>query len=201
MEKWKEILGLYDGLNHIGYFVSNLGNIKTIDRYVESGNRWGKMRKFYKGRDKVKSITKAGYLRIELSGGKMYSIHRLVGYYFVNGYKEKLVINHIDGNKSNNIYSNLEWCTSSQNELHSHYVLNKQPANKIITDEQAYTIRDRVKNGTKQNAIAKEYDVSKSTINAIVSHRSHNRNDGKQQEFKERKVFNVDEYGESKELK
>lgn len=53
---------------------------------------------------------------------RLFSIHRLVGWHFVPGYtEEKCIINHIDGDKTNNHYYNLEWCTQSQNMKHAHY--------------------------------------------------------------------------------
>ncbi len=38
------------------------------------------------------------------------------------------MVNHCDGNPGNNILSNLEWCTSSENEYHKIHTLNKKPA-------------------------------------------------------------------------
>lgn len=46
-------------------------------------------------------------------------IHRLVAKHFVDGYKEGLVVNHKDGNKQNNVYTNLEWVTPSENNRHA----------------------------------------------------------------------------------
>lgn len=43
------------------------------------------------------------------------SIHRLVAEYFVDGYFEGAVPNHIDGNNRNNRYDNLEWVTVKEN--------------------------------------------------------------------------------------
>lgn len=58
-----------------------------------------------------------GYRYVVLSDGQ-YSVHRLVAELFVenkNKYKE---VNHIDMNRRNNHFSNLEWCTRSQNIKH-----------------------------------------------------------------------------------
>lgn len=48
------------------------------------------------------------------------SIHILVASFFVSGRtKEKFIVNHIDENKHNHHYINLEWVTSAENTLHS----------------------------------------------------------------------------------
>lgn len=63
-----------------------------------------------------------GYLSVVLyPEAKTYLIHRLVAIEFVknNDLVNKIYVNHIDENKQNNIYKNLEWVTASQNSLHS----------------------------------------------------------------------------------
>lgn len=52
---------------------------------------------------------------------KRYKVHRLVAYCFCNPPEnyEQLTVNHIDGNKRNNHYSNLEWCTQCENNKHA----------------------------------------------------------------------------------
>lgn len=43
------------------------------------------------------------------------AIHRLVAEYFVDGYFDGAVVNHIDGDNRNNVASNLEWTTVADN--------------------------------------------------------------------------------------
>ena len=52
-------------------------------------------------------------------------VHRIVlmEFNYVPGC-EKLLVNHKDGNKINNIITNLEWCTYSENIYHAYNVLN-----------------------------------------------------------------------------
>lgn len=56
-------------------------------------------------------------------------VHRLVAQAFIENPKNKPCVNHIDGNKLNNNVSNLEWCTYSENEKHSHDILGKKSPN------------------------------------------------------------------------
>ena len=69
-------------------------------------------------------ITKHGYLQYTLYDNKKsfkIKAHRLVGILFLKcpkNYKD-MVINHIDGNKLNNHYTNLEWVTTLENNIHA----------------------------------------------------------------------------------
>jgi len=72
--------------------------------------------------------THDGYLRVPLKrdlNSKMYRVHRIVAETFLEDPKIELCINHIDGNKDNNHYSNLEYCTVSKNNIHKYKVLGQ----------------------------------------------------------------------------
>ncbi len=72
---------------------------------------------------------KLGYIRVELwKSGKRRStgLHRVLAFAFIPNPENKPDINHKDGNPSNNDLSNLEWCTKSENILHSFRVLGRK---------------------------------------------------------------------------
>ena len=59
-----------------------------------------------------------GYLSVGIDGSRNY-VHRLVAKYFIPNPNNLPCVNHKDGNKQNNRVDNLEWCTHSENTLHS----------------------------------------------------------------------------------
>lgn len=77
---------------------------------------------FDTGKPYAVHINQDGYktVRMQINGNrKTFRIHRLVGEHFVPNIYNKPEINHIDGDKLNNHFSNLEWCTHSENIKHA----------------------------------------------------------------------------------
>lgn len=115
-EIWKDIVG-YEGL----YQVSNLGRVKSLDHFRNTGLNRGYLQK---GKILKPSMDMyRNYLRVQLSKkGKVVSIriHRLVAQAFIPNPKNKPQVNHIDGNKLNNCVDNLEWVTIRENIQHAY---------------------------------------------------------------------------------
>lgn len=106
-EVWKPING-YEGL----YEVSNLGNVRSVDRYIETE----KGKRFIKGKMRKSFISNKGYRMLEL-GGKKYLVHRLVANAFCeNPDRERFnVVDHINTDTLDNRADNLRWCNAAGN--------------------------------------------------------------------------------------
>lgn len=112
-EVWRGILG-YEGM----YQVSNLGNVKSLERYIPC-NRGMRL---VTERILKQKVNKYGYSQVVMSkGNKMVlkNVHRLVAEAFIPNTENKEQVNHIDGCKHNNVVSNLEWVTRSENSQHA----------------------------------------------------------------------------------
>ncbi|AEX61451.1 putative intron encoded HNH endonuclease [Megavirus courdo11] len=61
------------------------------------------------------------YCNIKMDNGKFkaFRVHRLVAKLFVKNPHKYDIVNHLDGNKTNNNYKNLEWTTISGNNQHA----------------------------------------------------------------------------------
>lgn len=168
-EIWKDIEG-YEGL----YKVSNLGRVKSLDRLVvySNGTEINHKGKFLSFEDNK------GYNRITLSKGgktKRALVHRLVAKHFIPHDNHKPHVNHIDGIKTNNIVSNLEWCTPKENENHSYDILGKQALRgeeknqSKLTNEDVIEMRDLYKYGYLQRELADIYHISRRHVSDIVN--------------------------------
>lgn len=119
-EEWRSVVG-YEG----AYEVSNLGRVRSVDRFSEASCRWGgtAMRRVT-GRVLKPYGNGRGYLLVSLclwpGQRDTHLVHRAVGLAFLEPVPGKEFINHRDGDKSNNAAPNLEWCTRSENMLHAH---------------------------------------------------------------------------------
>lgn len=90
---------------------------ETNGRYSVSDN--GEVRNNKTGRILKAIETYNGYLRVGINK-KLYRVHHLVAEAFIEKPMGCTQINHKDGNKKNNHFSNLEWCTARENIIHAY---------------------------------------------------------------------------------
>jgi len=172
-EIWKDIEG-YEGC----YQISNYGNFKSLKReYFTNGARRFTEEKILKDR-----LSTDGYLRASLSlNGKIKNttIHRLVAKTFIPNLENKPEVNHIDGNKKNNNFNNLEWVNRSEQMIHAmKNNLNNirknveglpNPSNKLVIDYNTGIFYE----SAKQASIAK--GIKYSTLKGMLTNRNSNR--------------------------
>lgn len=89
---------------------------------------WGRVYSVEKERFLIPQENEKGYLRVSLTEEngrrKHKKVHRLVATAFIPNPENKPQVNHKDGNKSNNSFTNLEWVTDEENKIHQATMLN-----------------------------------------------------------------------------
>ena len=143
MEEWRDVVG-YENL----YQVSNLGNVKSLDRVIDTERGL----RTFKGRMLKQCKLKIGYMSVGLSKGsdlKTMYIHRLLMEAFYGLDIDKVCVNHINGDRSDNRIENLEWVSYLENTTHAMDILK------------SITTRKKIGKFTKNNKLIKEYDSLK----------------------------------------
>lgn len=160
IEEWKPIKNYEKD-----YEVSNLGRVKSKDMLV-----WGG-RGYYlkKGIILKPGLSGTGYYTVSLRG-KTHKVACLVADAFLIKKSDNDYVNHIDGNKTNDNVSNLEYISPSSNSKHAsitglHIYKGK------LSYEQKIEIAFLHKHGLAYTTIYKnkDYGVSKSAIQRICN--------------------------------
>ena len=144
LEQWRDVKG-YEGY----YKVSNLGEIRSLDRIIKSKNgvtRFKKGRVLKQGKQRYCTVALVKYSNSQ----KTHKVHRLVAQAFLPNPKNKLCVNHIDFNKHNNNVSNLEWTTHQENYKHAVdngviNSLNPKKQVKLILNDKEYNFESQMK--------------------------------------------------------
>lgn len=120
-EVWKDIAG-YEGL----YAVSNHGRVKS----------------YYVNRILKPQIVRGGYYAVKLSKNRQKEhkyVHILVAEAFIPNENNLPVVNHKDETRTNNLSTNLEWCTVQYNNTYNDVHLRRpQP-----TQKKSFSIQQR----------------------------------------------------------
>lgn len=157
------------------YFVTKDGRVWSAPREWEVG--MGKIRK-HDGKWLRQQLDKSGYFTVKLcSEGnvRLNFVHRLVADAFLPKKKNKYHVNHIDGIKTNNHVSNLEWCTPRENAQHAaklgllNTARGEASGSSKLSDSDVAKVRSLHSQGIKQKEIASMFDVCPTTISRVVT--------------------------------
>lgn len=135
------------------YSVSNLGRVRNdkTDRFLKT------------------RIGPYGYPLVGVSRfgtPQTFIVHRLVAKAFVPGEEPGLQVNHIDGVKTNNHWTNLEWVTALENIRHANRLgLNHRPGRRAIGD---FVIVETGEIYSNQSQCARDLGVSSSYVNDVL---------------------------------
>lgn len=171
MERWVDCDWL-DGYRGV-LCVSSLARVRRHSYAYDCIGRWGTSQTTTKP-DQLLSpyVEKTGYqtIAVQIYGKrKRFHVHHLVARAFAPGYASHLCVNHIDGNKLNNLPGNLEWVTRARNTQHAWEAGlvdlrgERHPGSKLSSG-QVRTIRKLLGLGATCGELATLCGVSTSTI-------------------------------------
>jgi len=158
-EIWKDVVG-YEGL----YQVSSIGRVKSLHKNKEIILKGG--------------MSTSGYPFFSLSKNgdiKYNSTHRFIAIAFLDKKDEHNYVNHKNGIKVDNRVENLEWCTQSENLLHSYATLNRKGAQRKLTDDDVREIRRLFTNGESSSDILKIFPIKKRSLNSVKNYKTYKR--------------------------
>lgn len=159
-EVWKAIAG-FEG----SYEVSNLGQVRSLDRTIECVGRWGSVTKRLRGRVLRPGPRPSGHLTVVL-GGHSHNVHTLVLEAFTGPRPSPAhEARHLDGHEQNNRSSNLEWSTKTRNRQDRKYHHRRPWTYKLFPAEvlQIKTALATKRRGVR-TALARRFNVSCTTI-------------------------------------
>ncbi|MBN8825087.1 MULTISPECIES: NUMOD4 domain-containing protein [unclassified Spirosoma] len=175
-EVWKDVPG-YEGF----YQASNFGRVRSIDRLVPCKGGAFNIRK---GKILKEGKHKKGYLLVILAKNGLcvtYSVHSIIALAFIGPRPLKYDINHINGLKTDNRCTNLEYVTAKENQLHA-FRLNlrkprkaKHPKRKTtpkLTLDQVAEIRQLSFNKWTVTQIARKLGKCYNTVNSVLKGRT-----------------------------
>lgn len=160
-EIWKDIKG-FEGC----YQVSNLGNVRSLTRKVNTFNGM----RTTKGKVLKPLKTNANYFKVDLKQNQKHnyaSIHRLVAKAFIPNTNNYPCINHKDNNPANNRVDNLEWCTQSYNVQYAYKYGNAKPTSGCFKKGNIPHNRRKINQYTKNNEFIRTFISIKEAASSV----------------------------------
>lgn len=150
----------------------NIKPIKGFEDYLitSSGNVFNNAR----GKHLEPRITTRGYYQVCLyKNGKTYYklISRLVAQAFISNPDNKPQVNHKDGNKANNDFTNLEWVTAKENVRHARRFgfMENSGKRKIPVNVYDYYTEEYKSTHPSINEAGKYYKLDNSHISKVIN--------------------------------
>lgn len=108
---------------------------------------------------------------------KLQYVHRLVAQYFLPNPLNLPQVNHKDCDKSNNVYTNLEWISRKDNIDHAHAsgrmsARTGLTTTKILAPKDVIECYTRVKLGEGISVVARSMNIPRTTLSSIMNKRS-----------------------------
>jgi len=170
---WRDVKG-FEGI----YKVSETGIVRSMERMIDHP-----LVQIRHGKTLKQIPNHKGYMRVPLSyKGKTRQefVHKLVAQAFVDNHLNKPQINHIDGNKLNNHYSNLEWVTNQENCKHAAKLGLRKPIkgslhhNTVLNEDQVIELKQKREQGLTYSKLMDYFNITKSNVSSICSGRTWN---------------------------
>lgn len=150
-EEWKQYKNTAYHVSNTGY-IMNMNTLKML----------------------ATTKTRQGYMRLNLwhdGRSTNVAVHRLIAEVFLPNPENKQIVNHIDGNPSNNRLENLEWSTIQENVEHAYATgLSKRGEDCTVaklTEAQVLEIIECMRNSQTVAQTAKQFNMSAAAISNI----------------------------------
>ena len=129
---------------------------------------------YYEGKPKNCHRHCDGYLSTKFSG-KSHLVHRLVADKYIPNPENKRTINHINGIKTDNRVSNLEWNTNGENMKHAYNtgLINQKHRRKLTIDEVREIRSKYVPRKYTMKRLSDEYGMAECNIHNIIRNKTY----------------------------
>jgi hypothetical protein len=169
IEEWRPVPG------HPGYEASNLGRVRSIDRWIASSNGARQWQHFYAGRI-LRSTPNRRYEQVYLGQKHGHQLAHSIICLTFNGKRpsRRHQVGHWNGNPHDNRAANLRWVTPKQNKAdevtHGTRRKGSQHWHTKLTERQIRAVRKmHAETGLTMKAVGTRFGISRFHVWQIVS--------------------------------